>query len=288
MNDIRRVWLMQSPSKAGAAWREAFAAACAEHDWTFSIHEKGEKPPEPDPARSHLTVSWLDWAEGHPVTDWYVQRGAAEDSAYILAERDNLSQRDALYEGSLRLACAELMIQNGAGIVSVDDEIITLSGLGEIRRPAEALRTTSDPRHPLYLYHSAPLKAGTKVHWGPEHFNYADAASADALDGAIKLVGRRRLLFSGPNIFLPPGHWRVEAELSIDPPGETEFLIEWGFGDQVQSIPAVISRPGRYSVVMEQRWTHVACADFRISLIIPALDGHLAFSGITLTRLDDA
>lgn len=285
---LEHIWLMQTPSRAGPAWRDAFAQACAERGWAFVTHERGDPAPPPAPDRPQLTVSWLDWTEGQPVTRFYVQRGAPQDAPVMLVEQGAVPESEALYEGSLRLACAEYMALNGAVVVSMDDEVILLPGLGEIRRPSGAEHGRDAPDHPLDLYRKAPLSPEASVRWGPEHFVYCDTLAAQAGNGEISLVGRRRLLFTGPPIFLPPGHWRFDGEFSIDPPGETELLIEWGYGDQAQRLPVVISRPGRYSVSLEQAWTRVACADFRISLMIPALDGRLDFHGGVLTRIGDA
>lgn len=287
MSRLERIWLIQTPSRAGEAWRTALAAACAERGWAFATHERGENAPIPDPERSQLTVSWIDWSEGQPVTHWCVQNGGPEDSPAVLAERDALSDNDALYEGSLRLACADHVARNGAIVVSSEDDVIVLPGLGAVRRPADAPRTPVDTRHPLDLYRTFPLRPGRSIRWGPEHFVYADPLAGATRNGVISLVGRRRLLFTGPPIFLSPGRWRFEGEFSIEPPGESELAIEWGYGEEAQTLSAVITHSGRYSVVLEQAWTRVACADFRISMLIPALEGQLEFHGGVLTRLED-
>jgi len=98
------------------------------------------------------------------------------------------------------------------------------------------------------------------------------------------LVGRRRLLLNGPNIFLPAGSWSFVAEISIDPPGKTELLIEWGHGHDVASLLTPIDVAGRYELSLEKQWTAFQPADFRISLMIPALEGEFCFHGGMLTR----
>ncbi|MGA0545365.1 hypothetical protein ACO2Q1_08830 [Brevundimonas sp. VNH65] len=286
MNHLERIWLMQTPSRMGPAWREAFARACEDRGWAFAVHERGEPAPPPDPSRSQLTVSWLDWFEGQPVTRFYVQRGTADDSPDILARAGDLGPSEALYEGSLRLAAAELMLQNGADLIDMNDEVVTLQGLGDVSRPCEIAVSQLGSDHPLALYKSAPLKTGDSIRWPPRVFSYPGLAAAPE-DGRIELLGRRRMLFNGPNIFLPPGRWRLDAEFSINPPARTELLIEWGFGEGARSLSVVIEHPGRYSVSLEQEWTRVAAADFRISLMIPALAGHLDFHGAVVTRIGD-
>lgn len=281
------IWLVQTPSRAAQSWREAFAAACDAQGWIFALHQRGQATPPPHPDRPQLTVSDFYADEGVPITHWVIQRGAPEEAPDILVEHGLTTSETALYEASLSLAMVEQMVQSGARVLTMDQDSVILPGLGEICRPAGAVDTAQNPHHPLSLYSSTPLKTGAAVRWGPERFNYPEARDTDAA-GRISLVGRRRLLFNGPPIFLPPGQWRFEGEFSIDPPGETELLIEWGSGYDVQSLPVAIARPGRYSVILERPWSTVACADFRISLMIPALDGHLEFHGGVVTRIGDA
>lgn len=281
------IWIVQTPSRAAQGWRDAFAAACDAQGWIFVLHQRGQTTLPPHPERPQLTVSDYYADAGTPISHWFIQRGVANDAPEVLVELGRAPADAALYEASLSLAMVEQMVQAGAHVLTMDQDSVVLPGLGEIHRPASVSENAADTRHPLGLYDSTPLKSGASVRWGPENFNYLDAKDTDG-EGRISLIGRRRLLFNGPPIVLPAGQWRFEAEFSINPPGETELLIEWGHGYDVQPLSVAIARPGRYSVSLERAWSTLACADFRISLMIPALDGELEFHGGVLTRIGDA
>ena len=281
------IWLVQTPSRAAQGWREAFAATCDAQGWVFALHQRGQATPQPHPAQPQLTVSDYYADEGTPISHWFIQRGVPDEAPDVLVEHGLAPADAALYEASLSLAMVEHMVQAGARVLTTDQDIVVLPGLGEIYRPDGVSEKALNPHHPLGFYGSTPLTSGASVRWGPENFNYIDAKDTDG-EGRISLIGRRRLLFNGPPIFLPPARWRFEGEFSINPPGETELLIEWGHGYDVQPLSVAITRPGRYSVSLEKGWSVVACADFRISLMIPALDGELEFHGGVLTRIGDA
>lgn len=285
---LEHVWLVQTPSRDSQIWRDALASACEARGWAFVVHERGQPAPTPDAERPQLTVSWLDWREDQPVTHLCVQHGSPQGAPEVLVQWDRIPESEALYEASLRFAHVEQLAQNGVMVVGMDQDRILLPGLGEVDHPSAAEPRTPNADDPLDLYRQTPQKPQTSSTWGPELFSYADADAAAARTGKISLIGRRRMLFNGPPIFLPPGRWRFEAEFSIDPPTQTELLIEWGYGYDTQSLPVVIDHAGRYSVSLEQVWTHPACGDFRIHLMIPALDGRLEFHGGVVTRIGDA
>lgn len=283
------VWLMQTPSGLAPAWREAFEAACEARGWAFASQIRGEPTPLAAADRPQLVVSWLDEAGDLAVSHWCVQRGPASESAEVLIAQDNLTEIEGLYAGSHRLATAERLIAGGAVVFDFESETVVVPGLGEVSRSskpasskAPALRTALD------LYRHAPIRVGDSAEWMPAIFSYPDrVTSGDTPDGLISLIGRRRNLMAGPNIFLPPGVWRFEGQFSLTPPPQTELLIEWGFGYDVQSLTTVFERAGRFSFSFEHVWTDVAPADFRISLMIPALVGQLEFHGGVVTRLAD-
>ncbi|CAN5209513.1 hypothetical protein BH09PSE1_BH09PSE1_07400 [soil metagenome] len=288
MTEIRRVRLLQIPSDRASAWREAAAAACQASDWTFHVQDRNDPTPVLDPDRSSLTFGWVDHApEGH-VTDWLVQTGRPEQASAILAASMGLSEVDALYEASLRLASATTLAVAGAKVSADDDTVLDIPGLGPIALAASA--PTAAPEsldHPLSLFESLPPAHGVKTSWPKRLFRYADTGPATALDGRIELIGRRRLLFNGPHIFLPRGVWRFRGTFSVQPEDKADLLIEWGYGPSAAQLQQVFEAAGYYEIEMQHTWNEVSPADFRITILTPALDGALEFHGGTLERLAD-
>lgn len=285
MTDLRRVRLLQIPSPRASAWRDAAAAACQAQGWTFHVQDRDDPTPELDPARSSLIFGWVDHAPEGLVTDWLVQTGSPDEAASILEGAMDLPYVDALHEASLRLASACTLVSAGATVVDARDADLDIPGLGRITLGAEADRAPAEGDRPLRIYDSLPPEPGATVTWSENLFRYADARPAETLDGRIDLIGRRRLLFNGPHIFLPRGVWRFRATFAVQPADKADLLIEWGHGDEVVRIHELFDRPGHYEIEMQQTWDRVATADFRISVMMPVLDGALAFHGGTLERL---
>ncbi|MGQ2989697.1 MAG: hypothetical protein ACT6RD_00945 [Brevundimonas sp.] len=283
-----RVWLLQIPADGAEAWRDALSQACADAGWDFAVHNRHAPAPMPHPERSMLVVSWLHHIDAHPVTHYLVQAGAPGEAAGILAQEDETAQGELLRDVSLRYAVADFLTRLHTPFIPADAAVMNVPGLGDVHcSPNRPLRSTSHPEPALDIFERLPIPIGVQATWGPELFDYADPG-ADSRTGRLSLVGRRRLLFNGPHIHLPKGIWRFEGSFSIDPGGDADLLIEWGYGHDVQSLPVVIGQAGRYEVVLEQAWSDVMNADFRISLMTPLLEGTMTFHGGTVTRLPDA
>lgn len=286
MSSPERVWLMQTPSCAEEGWRDALSHACSERGWEFLVQEPNGVAPTPTAGRPSLTTGWLDHTGDQAVTCFVVQYSTPRDSEAVLLEA-GLSAHDALHESSMRFAFADALVRRGAGVAFSSDPVLSIPGLGDVAGPAGRQAISSRGPHPLDLYADGPTPANLTVRWSEGLFVYPGLDETAERDGVVSLLGRRRLLFNGPNIFLPPGVWRFQAEFSIDPGGVADLLIEWGRGYDVQALPVKIHRPGRYEVDMSYAWTEVAPADFRISLMTPMLGGVMEFRGGTLSRLAD-
>lgn len=285
MDGAERIWLIQTPSASAQAWHEILARACTDRGWDFAVHERGYPTPVATPGRSLLVVSWLDQVEGMEITHRAVQMSPPMEVLALVQAWWGLNDHDALYEASLRLATAWEWAGRGASVSWCDDGEIELAGLGRISGPqgtAPAAPTIAD--HPLSLYERGTSAGARTTKWSPGLFLYPDARPGNGSVGSLLLVGRRRLLMNGPNIFLPAGYWSFSAEISIDPPGWTELLVEWGHGHEVAALTPRIDVPGRYELSLEKQWTGVLPADFRISLMIPALEGDFEFHGGVLTQ----
>lgn len=287
MEGPERIWLIQTPSPTMQAWRDVLCQACRQQGWDFAVYERGDPTPTAAADRSLLVVAWMDQSGDLGVTHWAVQLSPPLGVTTLLQAQGNLSEHDALYEASMRLATAWGLRERGAQVCWYDEPAIELPGLGRIEAPTglaipskEWLTTSSA----LAMFDRGAAMEPKVVSWGQNLFLYPDRRPSEITDGYHSLVGRRRLLLNGPNIFLPPGYWRFSAMLSIQPPGRTELLVEWGHGHDVVSLTTPIGLAGRYELTLEKQWTEVQPADFRISLMIPALEGEFVFHGGVLTR----
>lgn len=288
MMEIRRVRLLQIPSWRMSAWREAVSAACLTQGWTFHVQDRDDPTPELDAEKSSLIIGWVDHApEGH-VTDWIVQTAVPDDAVKILEGAMVLSYVDALHEASLRFASASTLVAAGAAVFEAGEAHLDIPGLGRVTlEPAAEPAGVHGVERPLRVYDSLPPEHGATVTWSQALFRYGDPRPAEALDGQIELIGRRRLLFNGPHIFLPRGVWRFRATFSVRPADKADLLIEWGYGERAVRIHKLFDEAGHYEIEMQQTWDEVAPADFRISIMMPVLDGALEFHGGTLDRLAD-
>ena len=287
MDGAKLVWVVQMPSTVAHAWRDLMRQACVQRAWDFAIHERGDPAPTTRPGRSLLVVAWLDQTHGLEVTQWAVQLSSPADVAALLKSEGSLSDHDALYEASLRLATAWDLVQRGALVNWCDDAEMEIPGLGLVQGPSSSSPSGLAADHSLAMFERNSMAGAQATHWTPDIFRYPDARPTAGPVGSLPLVGRRRLLLNGPNIFLPAGTWAFSVEISIDPPGATELLVEWGHGYDVVSLTASVQMAGRYEITLEKQWSGVQPADFRISLMIPALEGEFAFHGGLLVRKPD-
>lgn len=279
------VWLVQTPSSSAHMWRDTLAQACLAHGWDFAVHDQGHPLPKAVPGRSLLVAASFDEPESADITHRTVQLSPPLEAAEVLKSQWDLNDHDAFYAASLRLAAAWELVERGASVSWSDAPEIEIVGLGKIAGPV-AQPSPYVPRtdHPLVMFEKGSAAGLQVIRWKPDLFLYPDARPSDGPVGSFPLVGRRRLLLNGPNIFLPAGCWSFVAEISIDPPGKTELLIEWGHAHDVASLLTPIEAAGRYELSLEKEWTAFHPADFRISLMIPALEGEFCFHGGTLTR----
>ncbi|MDA0742713.1 MAG: hypothetical protein O3A72_02570 [Proteobacteria bacterium] len=287
MTDLHRLRMLQIPSYRAVVWRAALAAACEQAGWAFHIQDRDDPAPVLDPARSSLVIGWVDHAPEGMVTHWLVQAARPEEALSWMREVHSLSEHDGLYETSLRLGSATTLVTSGAYVCHADDAEIYLPGLGRIAIDEVG---TYPPLAacPLAFYDHLPPPVGTRVDWPAHLFRYCDGGVSVTQDGIIPLIGRRRLLFNGPHIFLPRGRWRFTGQFAVEPGDRAELHIEWGYGESVARLEEVVDRAGLYEVSLDKDWDGVAPADFRISLLMPVLDGELRFIGGSLLRLTAA
>jgi len=279
------VWLVQTPSSSAHVWRDILAQACLARGWDFAVHDQGHPLPAPASGRSLLVVASFDELESPHITHRAVQLSPPLEAVSVLKSQGGLNDHDAFYAASARLAAAWELVERGAPVSWSDEPELEIAGLGKVAGPV-AQSSSYAPRtdHPLFMFERGSAAGVGATRWNPDLFLYPDARPSVGAVGSFPLVGRRRLLLNGPNIFLPAGSWSFVAEISIDPPGKTELLIEWGHGHDVASLLTPIDVAGRYELSLEKQWTAFQPADFRISLMIPALEGEFCFHGGMLTR----
>ena len=283
---LKRIRILQLPSPNAAKWSEAISEACSREGWQFEIHVPGETPVL-DPHRSSVVLGYNDHLPEGEVTDWLVLSNGPDGVANALAAAGAaLPRHEILYEASGRLAAAAVIAARGWPVFSSEAGPLIIPGLGEISILPSGQQAPQDNWLALAVFEDLPVKVGGQATFAPGDFTYPDGDRTRG-DGVIPLVGRRRLLLNGPNVWLPEGRWSFSARFALDPQDHAELFVEWGFGASTASYTQMIEHPGTYEIVLEHVWPELAPADFRISMMTPALDGRLEFQGGTLLRLAD-
>jgi hypothetical protein len=281
----RKIRLLVSPSKLSDLWREGLAQACIEKGWCYVEYWGGDEPALNDACET-LVVGW-DFSGFEGVQfDWVVLQCPVRDAIDELAARLDLSPVDAVRHASSRFANASYLAGVGAPVFSSEAEAFNFPGLGPVRRRGGPARPTSGQPSLLDMYRTLPVPAGSQVRWTPDMFSFPGSTPIGDQPGHIDLFGRRRMLFNGPNLALPPGLWRIEARFMVEPRNRVNLLFEWGFGVAVAAVDITFDKPGHYELALEHEWTGPAPADFRASLMVPVLEGEFSLDECIITLLD--
>ena len=173
-----------------------------------------------------------------------------------------------------------MLAMTGVPVFLDSSAALELPGLGRVVLGDRLVARVTDVSSTLSIYDSIPPIVGGAAFWPPESFFYTDQPRG----GEVALLGRRRLLLNGPNLALCAGVWSVNAQIDIDPAPRAELLVEWGHGYETSTLEHAFTKPGRFEFLLRHEWTSPAPADFRISLMLPALDGRINFRGLTVRR----
>jgi len=280
----RQVLLFQLPFSGDQLWRDVFSSACAAHGWRYIECVGGERPVVDEGCNALIVGSDPGFAGARPATEWIVQISTSAEVLSEVALRGGLGRADALYAASIRLAAASELVNDGARLCSAFDAHIEIPGLGVLPGPMLARRQLAyEPA--LALYDGLPIQISQPMFWEGELFSFCGEVKHYNDGVEMALLGRRRLLFNGPHIWVPAGLWQVSATFEVDPESKADLKIEWGYGMEATAFSQVFTRPGRYELKLEKLWERAAPADFRISLMMPALAGRLTLHGVTIRLL---
>lgn len=232
--------------------------------------------------RGSVIVCWNSNGLAADQGTWVVMTCPPLEAVEVLAERLSLSHRDSIYHAGARFALASDLAMAGAKVFTSASPFIDVEGLGRIDRPCVPAHEDITPDgHPLSLYTQIPPAPDAKAVWGAELFNYPGQL-AQPSTGTISLLGRRRLLFNGPSISLPKGSWTARARFLVDPQRKCDLLIEWGAGTDTETFARIFDDEGEYVLSLSHFWPEAAPADFRASLMMPALDGAFLLYDVTV------
>lgn len=279
MIDRSVIRIVQTPSPVSALWRAAIASACQERGWVYTEFWGGE-PPVLDETKRHVVLSWsVD--DALPVSQWVLIACEPSEAISSLESQHQLPVSDARYHASGRFAAMSMLAMKGAPVFQDSWAELDIPGLGRVELGSLPTKRVRDVSCPLSMYDSLPPAIGCTALWPPEIFSYDTPQYGD---GEIALLGRRRLLFNGPNLSLCAGVWSVNAQIDIDPAPRAELLVEWGHGYETSKLEHAFTEPGRFEFLLRHEWNLAAPADFRISLMLPALDGRIAFRRLAVRR----
>lgn len=280
MQPSRQVRIFQIPTAQAPAWRVQIAAACARSGWGYAESWSGETFDNFD--QNSVVVGWFSDTDDTQA-DWIVHSAAPADVFALLVD-GGLGRDEAIHHAGLRLGIASTVAERGATVAYQADAGLDIPGLGYVEAPADALHAVADSTAAAFaLYEQLPVLPGKRIVWGADVFSYEKDTFGEAR--RVELLGRRRLLFNGPNIALPPGLWRAKARLKIEPQDMADLFIEWGHGADAVSLRYEFIRAGQYELTLSRKWTKVEPADFRISVMTSALAGWLELDEVVVERV---
>lgn len=282
MQSFKQVRIFQLPTAAAPGWRAQIAEACARAGWEYAEIQSGET--FEDFNDNSVVVGWFG-DTGDARANWIVH-AASPSQVLALLIGGGLDEREAIYHAGLRLAIASTLAQHGATVAYQSDPSLEIPGLGRVESIVGPSTSCAYPRAAaLALYDQLPTLPGQSVVWGVDMFTYEKAPEGD--DRRIEFLGRRRLLFNGPNIALPPGVWVAKARFRIEPQDMADLFIEWGHGPDAVYLRHEFIRAGQYELTLSRRWTKVEPADFRVSIMTSALAGWLELDEVIVERAPD-
>lgn len=133
-----------------------------------------------------------------------------------------------------------------------------------------------------------PAAVGAGVDWGPALFHYPIKGEMHAGTSSIDMTGRVRPLVLGPYIELPPGIWRAELRISVDPErGHAPLRFEWGARDTYVAAISEVTASGIYTIALDRIWLEPEPAQARIWNYQPVFQGRMEFLGCRVTRMPD-
>lgn len=282
----RHVRLFQLPFAGDHLWRDVLSSTCAAYGWRYIEYVGGECPAVDEACSTLIVGSDPGFAGASAGIDWVVQAATPAEVLSEVAVRGELGRAEALYAASNRLATASELVRDGARLCSAFDGHIEIPGLGVLPAPRLGQRQLAD-EPALALYHSLPVNISQPMSWDVGLFSFYSEVTRYSDGIEMALLGRRRLLFNGPHIWIPSGLWQLVATFEVDPKNKADLHIEWGYGVEATAFSQVFTKPGRYELKLEKVWEHAAPADFRISLMMPALAGRLTLQGVTVRLLSD-
>lgn len=291
MTTSLRLGVLFTPSPLEPLWRQALAERIAEIGWATLFPTSAEDGQTEDVG--HLVIVSHDvWAISacHPTT-WLVMSDTPDAAAAEVARRlgeDDLSAAGRSVAAS-HLAWAALLAGQDFPVVDARPETIDMPWIGTVTRaPLPGRPVIAPPEPALAMFDALPIPIGASASWTPEQFVYPVGDEPNAGGPSMDMTGRIRLITAGPNIDLPPGMWRAEVRVAVDPEGGRAHLrFEWGaMLFYVVSITE-ITVPGEYAISLVRPWTEPEPAQMRLWIPQPLFQGRMEFLGCTVTRVAD-
>lgn len=198
------------------------------------------------------------------------------------------TEHDALRRSAHFLAYASEIADGGGAVFDASQEVLALPYIGEVRRGAAAAMSASGLNtHALDIYRNLPPLIGAEASWDAYLFAYDTEKSGLSLGaaGELNLTGRARSLIFGPQIMLPPGFWRVTADILVDPEGSCSHLtMSWGSAERQNTRNAEIDRPGVYQINLSNEWKKSSEAEIKISSHRPHFRGKVKLLNASVSR----
>jgi len=158
-----------------------------------------------------------------------------------------------------------------------------LPGLGSIAIEDDTIASTPKGVGELAFYGQLPPGRGSHVDIPLDLMRFPIYRETDDGSTRVNLLGRRRVLFHGPMLVLPPGEWVIRARISVESDKDIHVLFGWGFDAALETMEHRTLAAGVYEIQMINRWPEIGTAELTCTLITPTLHGAITVEAVGLT-----
>lgn len=277
------------PSARAAGWRKAIEDAAALIG--FRLVEGHAVPLSDDLSDTSPTIILSSDAEAAWRPDEAVHAVVIRDTAGALMTElvaRGASDSEALHLASCFFSTASNLADSGAIVHGAHSGTLELPCLGFVRHP-DGEQKAADGSSALGIYDSVPPAIGASARWPNGIFqfpNFIGGSVENSGQSRIDLTGRARTLVFGPYIVLPPGSWRVDAEVGLELEGAAAHLhFEWGAGCDFHGFSKTLIKSGIYKILIDKVWEASSASEFRIVSAQPHFHGWLEVRSVCVTRV---
>lgn len=307
--DVARVAVVITPCAEEAALRAALigvAERCG-YTWRDETGLIGDYASSLE-RRVVLLCSDASLLRGVPLTQSVVIAGPINDAGRAAATRHGWSEREGLIHATRCLAFASEFVEKGVNVSIFSSDRLASDAAKGFQAVVEALGLSPDaidqlqlldlfssrqfvrvrgaPVEPVLSLFRGGLSNPSGPAWWPRSLFWSDRADATCPE-IIDITGRSRVLFFGPYITLPAGHWQINVRFAVcKEAARRRYLFEVIANDAtVAHAHLWPSDTGNYAIPLDFVAKRPAVVEIRMTLITASLHGEIRLAGAEITRM---